>query len=124
MHSPVRNEIHTIFVHVSDLKSSVKWYSELLGQEYDLETVTDPVYNLSINHHTGLTLDAGSETEEKQVTPSKYPLFNFHTDDIQEAYTFAEDQGYTIESGITNFEDFSFFTILDPDGHCIMICTG
>jgi hypothetical protein len=31
---------------------------------------------------------------------------------------------YTIESPITSFDDFSFFTIKDPDGHVVMICTG
>ena len=49
MESPIRNKINTIFVHVSDLERSVKWYSQLLGQNYDLTAVERPVYNIKIN---------------------------------------------------------------------------
>ena len=57
--SQFMNQINTVFVHVSNLKESVRWYSELLCHEYDLDLVNDPVYNININQHTGLTLDAG-----------------------------------------------------------------
>ncbi|WP_421385289.1 VOC family protein [Bacillus salacetis] len=124
MRSPIVNQINTIFVHVSDLKRSVQWYSELLGHEYDLETVSDPVYNIEIIHFTGLTLDAGPERVTKRKVASGYPLFNFHTEDITAAFSFCEKMGYEIDSEIANFEDFSFFTIKDPDGNVIMICTG
>ncbi|WP_164667308.1 VOC family protein [Virgibacillus doumboii] len=124
MNSPIKNKINTIFVHVSDLEQSVKWYSQLLGQEYDLSKVARPVYNMQINHHTGLTLDAGPEGNVKQQNNSSYPLFNFHTDDINESYQYVSELGYAIEADIVEFDDFAFFTVHDPDGNIIMICTG
>ncbi|MEH7329285.1 glyoxalase/bleomycin resistance/dioxygenase family protein [Priestia megaterium] len=124
MSSPVFNKMNTVFIHVSHLKTSVKWYSELLSQEYKMSEVKDPVYNLKIDGETGLTLDAGPEGTEKQIVASPYPIFNFHTEDIKEAYEFVKGMDYTIESPITSFDDFSFFTIKDPDGHVVMICTG
>ncbi|MGY0693936.1 VOC family protein [Virgibacillus sp. FSP13] len=124
MTSPIKNQINTIFVHVSDLASSVKWYSQLLGQEFDLSNVSKPVYNLQINHHTGLTLDGGPEGVLKQDQSSNYPLFNFHTDDIQKSYEYVNRLGYQIESEIVHFDDFAFFTIRDPDQNVVMICTG
>lgn len=124
MRSPVFNKMNTVFIHVSNLKSSVKWYSELLSQEYKMSEVKNPVYNLKIDGETGLTLDAGPEGTEKQIVASLHPIFNFHTEDIKEAYEFVKKLDYTIDSLITSFEDFSFFTIKDPDGHVVMICTG
>ncbi|MFE3890769.1 VOC family protein [Priestia sp. YIM B13446] len=89
-----------------------------------MSEVKDPVYNLKIDGETGLTLDAGPEGTEKQIVASPHPIFNFHTEDIKEAYEFVKGMDYTIESPITSFDDFSFFTIKDPDGHVVMICTG
>jgi predicted enzyme related to lactoylglutathione lyase len=122
--SPVGNQINTVFVHVSNLRESVRWYSELLGQEYDLNEVADPVYNLEMNHFTGLTLDAGPAGKRKQLNPLDEPLFNFHTDDIDEAFTFVNELGIEVAEGIVRFDDFSFFTVRDPDGNVVMICTG
>lgn len=124
MNSPISNRINTIFVHGSDLKRSVKWYSELIGQEVNLGEVSNPVHNLKIDHHTGLTLDAGPEGETKAIHPSGYPLFNFHTEDIHRAYKYVSGLGYKIESDIVSFDDFSFFTVEDLDGNVVMICTG
>ncbi len=124
MSSPIMNKMNTIFVHVSDLERSVKWYAELLGQEYDLTAVERPVYNIKIADHTGLTLDAGPEGITKRQSSSTYPIFNFHTDNIEESYAYVKESGYDVESEITRFDDFSFFTICDPDRNIIMICTG
>lgn len=32
MPSPVFNKMNTVFIHVAHLKTSVKWYSDLLNQ--------------------------------------------------------------------------------------------
>ncbi|ASN03556.1 glyoxalase/bleomycin resistance/dioxygenase family protein [Virgibacillus necropolis] len=124
MSSPIKNQINTIFVHVSDLSKSVEWYARLLGETYEPSEVSEPVFKMKINHHTGLTLDAGPKVEKKIINPSLYPLFNFHTDNIHDSYEFVKDIGYQIDSEIVEFDDFSFFTIKDPNQHIIMICTG
>lgn len=124
MTSPIKSQINTVFVHVSDLRKSVEWYAGLLGQTYEPTEVSDPVYNMKIDHHTGLTLDAGPEKEKKIIIPTSYPLFNFHTDDIHASYEFVKESGIELDSGIVEFDDFSFFTVKDPDHHVIMICTG
>jgi predicted enzyme related to lactoylglutathione lyase len=122
--NPIINRIHTIFVHVEDLRRSVKWYCDLLGQEYDGSMVVEPVYNIPINDYTGLTLDSGPSGIEKPIVPSPHPLFNFHTEDIQRAYDFVMEIGYDICSPICEFDEFSFFHVKDPDGNVVMVCTG
>jgi predicted enzyme related to lactoylglutathione lyase len=124
MKSPVLNKINTIFVHVSNLERSVKWYCQLLGQSFDQNLIERPVYNIKINDYTGLTLDAGPKGTSKEIKASEYPLFNFHTHNIDESFYYVKDLGYTIKSNIVRFDDFAFFTISDPDDNYIMICTG
>ncbi|MGP4060338.1 VOC family protein [Halobacillus litoralis] len=120
MHSPILNELNTTFVPVSDLKRAVKWYSKLLGKEYDLEKVTPPIYNLPMNQHTGVLLDSGLE----YVIPSPNPLFNFHAEDIDEAYRYVHDLGYEIVRDMEKYDDIAFFNIKDPDGNIVMVCNG
>ncbi|MCM3237426.1 VOC family protein [Heyndrickxia oleronia] len=124
MNSPIKNEVNTIFVHVSNLERSVTWYCQLLNQKFNLAEVSRPVYNIKLNHHTGLTLDAGPSSVIKEICPSENPLFNFHTDDINKSYDFVRKLGYQIQSEIVSFDDFAYFNISDPDGNIIMICTG
>lgn len=124
MTSPIRNQINTVFIHVKNLEKSVEWYCRLLDQEYEPSEIKSPVYNLKINHFTGLTLDAGPEGEIKEVEASPYPLLNFHTDHIHAAYAYVEELNYEIASEIVQFDDFAFFTVLDPDKNKVMVCTG
>ncbi|MFC4662920.1 VOC family protein [Oceanobacillus sp. M60] len=50
-----------------------------------------------------------------------YPLFNFHTDNIDQAYQHIKKLQYEIVSEIVEFVDFAYFNISDPDGNIIMI---
>lgn len=123
MSSPIKNQLNTVFVHVSDLKRSVKWYCDLLGQEFKEENIELPIYNIEINDYTGLLLDAGA-SGTKIVKPSPHPLFNFHTDDIGQAYQFTKDKGFQVVSDLFEFDNLAFFHLKDPDGNIIMVCNG
>ncbi|MYL35395.1 VOC family protein [Pontibacillus yanchengensis] len=124
MKSPIENKIHTVFVHVSDLKRSVQWYSTLLGQNVNLDEVKPPVYNVPINTYTGLVLDGGPNGGKEYVGLLPHPLCNLHAPDIDEAYQFVSEKGFEINSEISRFDDIEFFTVKDPDGNVIMLCTG
>lgn len=120
MQSPIENKLNTTFVPVSDLGASVKWYCDLIGHPFDSEKISPPVYNLPIAEHTGVVLDAGLGN----VEPSPHPLFNFHTEDIDHAYHYVKELGYTINDNMERFDDISYFTIKDPDGNIVMICNA
>ncbi|MFD1413074.1 VOC family protein [Oceanobacillus jeddahense] len=124
MTNPIKNRANTIFIHVSNLEKSVIWYSKLLNQQVDAADISRPVYNLAMNQYTGITLDAGPSGTTKEITPLPYPLFNFHTEDIYEAYQHIKKFEYKIVSEIVEFDDFAYFNIIDPDGNIIMICNG
>lgn len=124
MGSPIDNKMNTVFVHVKDLERSVQWYNQLLGKSYSKQEIQLPVYNIEIKGQTGLTLDAGPDGN-KQLKPNPYPVFNFHADSIESAYRYVKNElNYAVQTEPVHFEDFSFFTVMDPDGNVIMICTG
>jgi catechol 2,3-dioxygenase-like lactoylglutathione lyase family enzyme len=123
MRSPIQSKMNTVFIHVSNLERSVVWYSRLLGQEFNKENISPPVFNLTINGNTGLTLDAGPNNN-KEINPNPHPLFNLHTEDIHSAHMYVKGLNYDIDSQIISFDDFSFFNVKDPDGNIIMVCTG
>ncbi|WP_077618076.1 VOC family protein [Bacillus sinesaloumensis] len=123
--SPIKNTIGGIFIHVSDLKKSVEWYSNLLGQAPDLNKVQSPVYNIPINGTTSLTLDDHSFDPTFIHKPSPSPIFNFLVDDIDVAYEFIKSNDIEIVREIERVgESFAWFNFKDPDGNVIMACTG
>ncbi|WP_243458132.1 VOC family protein [Sporosarcina sp. Te-1] len=75
--SPIACKINNVFIHVSDLKTSVKWYADLLGLSIDESTVKSPVHNIPVTGETGLTLDDHTFDPGFMLAPSSHVLFNF-----------------------------------------------
>ncbi|MFG6150502.1 VOC family protein [Halobacillus sp. B23F22_1] len=50
MSHPIYLKMNTVFVHVSDLTRSVRWYSQLLDRSFKEEDVSDPVYTFSYHN--------------------------------------------------------------------------
>ena len=120
----IKNEIGTVFIHVSDLERSVVWYSTLFGLDIDTKKVESPVYNIPINGTTGLTLDDHSFDEGFKHNPGSNPICNFVVEDIDDAYKFIKDNGVNVVREIERIgDDFAFFNFVDPDGNVLMACT-
>lgn len=51
-------------------------------------------------------------------------LFNFYTNNIDDAYQYIKDKGIPIVREIERFDDFAYFNIQDLDGNILMICDG
>ena len=119
---PIKNQMNTVFVHVTNLKISAKWYGDLLGLEIDLESIKSPVYNLPVVGSTSLTLDdhAFDPTFQHQVTVN--PIFNLYAPNIDEAYSYVKEKGIEIVREIEWVEDVAWFNIKDYDGNVMMIC--
>lgn len=90
--SPIKNELSAVFIHVTDLKRSVEWYSKVLGLPLDLAQVESPVYNIPVKSSTGLTLDDHTFDPGYNHQPSPNPIANFKVEDIDEAYQFMKSQ--------------------------------
>ncbi|RDW16481.1 VOC family protein [Oceanobacillus arenosus] len=119
---PIKNQMNGVFIHVTNLKAAVKWYSDLLGLQIDLDNVVSPVFNVPITGTTSLTLDDHSfdSTFEHNVSPS--PIFNLYAPNIDEAYQYIRAKEISIVREIERVGDTAWFNIKDPDGNVVMIC--
>ena len=120
--SPLASKVNGVFIHVSNLEKSAEWYSILLGVPFNKDEFEPPVYNIPVNSQTGLTLDDHSFDPGFSLSPSNHVLFNFHTDDIDEAYRFIKSTGAEITREIERIGYFSYFNFRDPDRNVLMIC--
>lgn len=122
MKSPLFNKVNNVFIHVSNLKKSAEWYSNLLGIPFNTEEVESPVYNIPVNSETGLTLDDHTFDPSFKLMPSDHVLFNFLVENVDEAHEFIFSNGITITKEIERIGDFAYFNFQDPDGNVLMIC--
>ena len=119
---PVINQMNGVFVHVSDLKASANWYSDLLGLNIDLDKIVSPVFNVPVTGTTSLTLDDHTFDPGFKHNVSPSPIFNLFAPDIDKAYQYITDKGIIIVRNIERVGDTAWFNIKDPDGNVIMIC--
>nr|WP_144928717.1 VOC family protein [Paenibacillus bovis] len=122
--SPITCKVNTVFIHVSDLKKSAKWYSDLLGLSINMDEVKSPVYNIPVTSETGLTLDDHKFDPSFKLNPSEHALFNFYVRDIDEAYHFIKNKGIQIAKEIERIGDFAYFNFKDIDGNILMACNS
>ncbi|QUW21940.1 VOC family protein [Sporosarcina sp. Marseille-Q4063] len=119
---PIKNQMNGVFVHVSNLKISVKWYSDLLDLDIDLEEVDSPVHNIPLTGTTSLTLDDHTFDPNFKHNTSPSPIFNLFAPKIEEAYQYIQDKGIPIVREIESVGETAWFNIKDPDGNVVMIC--
>ena len=119
---PIQNQMNGVFVHVTDLKASAKWYGDLVGLDIDTQSISSPVFNVPINGTTSLTLDDHTfdPTFKRVISPS--PLFNLFAPDIEEAARYVMEKGIEIVRDIEWVGETAWFNIKDPDGNVVMIC--
>ncbi|MBB6452626.1 hypothetical protein HNQ94_001072 [Salirhabdus euzebyi] len=68
----------------------------MLGFPVDLNEIKSPVFDVSIQATTGLTLDGHHFDEKFYHDTSANPIINLLVDDIDASYTFIKQSGMTI----------------------------
>ena len=116
-HSPIKNQIGSVFVPVSDMQRAIEWYSRLLGQPVKETTYAGKIYDLPLVGEVGLILDG-----HKPVQNSSQPLFFFWTADIQAAYDFLKANQVELTSLVEDIGSVKTLSFRDPDGNLLMVC--
>ncbi|MEN2766300.1 VOC family protein [Ornithinibacillus xuwenensis] len=120
----IEKRVDTIFIHVTNLKKSVKWYSQLFGFEVSETEIISPIYTFNMGEgRPGLTLDDHSLDDSCKLVPSNQPLFNLSTSNINAAYEHVKELGGEIVTEIQTYPDLSDFSFKDPDGNILMVCS-
>jgi catechol 2,3-dioxygenase-like lactoylglutathione lyase family enzyme len=113
--SQLFKRIDTVFLEVTDMDRSIKWYTEVLG--FNLRWYVQETGYAAINiGETPLTLVKANE-----VKPATYSPFNFYTPDINKAYEELKRNGVDVEE-IVDYGDVLSFNFKDPDGHILGVC--
>jgi predicted enzyme related to lactoylglutathione lyase len=112
--SRLEKRVGSIFIHVSEMKRAVEWYSRVFDLPYNndyIERRLSTIYSLPFDG-AEILLDSNHG-----ASPAPQPLMFFKTDDIRHTLRFLKESGITIhkevlENNIVIFED--------PDGNRLM----
>jgi predicted enzyme related to lactoylglutathione lyase len=109
-----------IFVPVSDLERSTKWYEEMLGFEITHRDEPNAMVMMMNDNKIVFCLVLSFDIEHRAFPRNNYQVeqyFNFHTDDVDGAYRTLKGKGADIGE-IASFDDgIRGFPLYDPDGN-------
>jgi catechol 2,3-dioxygenase-like lactoylglutathione lyase family enzyme len=112
--NPIKNEIGTVFIPVSDLERARDWYCDIFGLEADRE-ISHGLYVIPMVG-SGIVLDRNRYAPEQlcKVSPLHLNTNNFH-----EAYEYMISNGVEVTTGT---EQNRLFEFKDLDGNVLMVC--
>ncbi|WP_274365630.1 VOC family protein [Paenibacillus thermotolerans] len=118
--SPIMNKIGAVFINVTDMNRAVRFHSEVLGLQYDEVGPDESIYGLNMSSGSGILLDNNRFRQNDDYKT----LFMFITSDIDASKAYLTANGVTIFTDIERHGDaLAFFTVEDPDGNIVMVCT-
>lgn len=113
--NPISNKINGIFIPVSNIENARDWYCDILGLPADGEIYFGHLYVLPMEGPS-IVLDSKIYSTENLYTA---PAFQFHAEDIEQAYAFMQEKNVEL---ITEIQNGHWFNFKDPDGNLLMVC--
>jgi len=109
-----------IFVPVSDLERSTKWYEEMLGFEVTHRDEPNAMVMMMNDYKIVFCLVLSFDIEQRPFPRNDYLVeqyFNFHTEDVDGAYHSLKDKGAEIGPIETFDGGIRGFSLYDPDAN-------
>ncbi len=112
LRSRLEKRVGSIFIHVSDMKVAVEWYSRVFDLPFtDEYSRLSTVYTLPLEG-TEILLDSNNG-----AAPAPQPLMFFKTDDIRHTLQYLKESGVAIHKEIL---ENNMVIFEDPDGNRLM----
>ncbi|TMV43531.1 VOC family protein [Paenibacillus mesophilus] len=104
------------FIPVSDVRSSAKWYSEVLGFQPDLIFETHAILQPDLQ-----LLRTDAPVVQNRVDGKPLPRTAYFCDNIFEFHNYLKEKGVQTEESIDEGECGRHFELYDPDGNRITV---
>jgi len=120
--SPILNQIAGIFLNVTDMNRAIRFHSAVLGLPYHEgeSGQENSIYDLKTKSGAGVLLDNNRFKQGDDYET----LFMLLTHDVDASKAYLEMNGVSVFTAIERYgEELAFFTVKDPDGNVIMICS-
>jgi predicted enzyme related to lactoylglutathione lyase len=118
MQSPIRRHIGQVFIPVTDLERSARWYAEVLSFDPGVASHGGSILDIPVEDGPGLALD-GNRPDFSTDGP---PRFFFWTDDMGATVEHLQRLGVRITSPVEDIGSVFFVQFEDPDGNPLMVC--
>jgi lactoylglutathione lyase len=109
-----------IFVPVSDLERSTRWYEEMLGFEITHHDKPNATVMMMNDYKIIFCLVLVFDLEHRRFPRNNYQVeqyFNFHTEDVDGIYHALKEKGADIEEIVSFDGGIRGFPVYDPDGN-------
>ncbi|MFD0619133.1 VOC family protein [Paenibacillus sp. GCM10027629] len=120
--SPILNHIGGIFLNITDMNRAIRFHSRVLGLPYheDESGQENSIYDLKTESGAGVLLDNNRFKQGDDYET----LFMLLTHDVDASKAYLELNGVSVFTDIERYgKELAFFTVKDPDGNVIMICS-
>jgi len=112
--SRLEKRVGSIFIHVSDMKRAVEWYSRVFDLSFNEDYMEGRLSTIYTLHFEGTEILLDSNNG---ATPCPQPLMFFKTDDIQKTHQFLKKNGIVIHNEVL---ENNIIIFEDPDGNRLM----
>lgn len=116
--SPIRRHVGQVFIPVTNLARSARWYAEVLSFEPGPPSHGGTILDIPVEEGPRLALDAN----QPGFTADGPPRFFFWTDDVAAAVKHLQQLGVRIVSDVEDIGSVFFVQFEDPDGNSLMVC--
>jgi predicted enzyme related to lactoylglutathione lyase len=115
--SPLRIQFHARIIRVSHLKSSIRYYSDLLGIPITFGHFDNPVYSFELRNGTKILL----EDDRDPMSYEESPVCLWTTNHLEQALLQVQAIGWTVIQTIVNGPCMRYFVFKDHDHNVMMV---
>ncbi len=119
--SPILNRIGGVFLNVTHMNRAIQFHSAVLGLPSQAvgPGPENSIYDLQMKSGSGVLLDDNRFRQGDDYET----LFMLVTPDVDASKAYLVSNGVPIFTDIERHGELAFFTVKDPDGNIIMICS-